>query len=156
MVREITENRIFQVSEITLAYHPLVKNSERPQIHSSKTAYDLIIKNWDHNIIDFQEQFKVMLLNRSNRVLGISTISTGGITGTVADSRIIFSIALKAGACGIILAHNHPSGQLSPSEQDKTLTRKIVDAGKMLDIQVLDHVIITSEGYYSFADDGGI
>lgn len=87
-------------------------------------------------------------------MLGIYEVSSGGITGTVADPKLIFVAALKASACGIIISHNHPSGNLKPSRPDEDLTAKIKQAGKFLDIQVLDHVIVTSEGYYSFADEG--
>ena len=100
------------------------------------------------------EQFKVMLLNRAGKILGIVEISTGGFSGTVADPKVIFGIALKAGASSIILAHNHPSGNLKPSEADKHLTSKICGAGNFLDIAVFDHLIITSEGYLSLLDEG--
>ena len=95
-----------------------------------------------------------MLLNRSNRVLGIYEVSTGGITGTVADPRVILTAALKANAVSIALCHNHPSGSIRPSRQDEELTQKIRNAALFLDIKVIDHVIITTESYYSFADEG--
>lgn len=94
------------------------------------------------------------LLNRAQRVLGIYELSTGGVTGTVADPKLVFIAALKANACNIILSHNHPSGNLKPSSADEQLTKKIATAGMYMDIKVADHVIITSEGYYSFADEG--
>jgi len=81
-------------------------------------------------------------------------LSMGGITGTVADIRLLFSVALNSLATSVIMSHNHPSGNLNPSQQDKDLTRKVQDAGKLMDIQLLDHVIITRESYYSFADEG--
>ncbi len=109
---------------------------------------------WNENKIDFVEQFKILILNRANRVLGIVEISSGGVTGTVADPKLIFAAALKANACGIIISHNHPSCNLNPSRADEELTQKIKHAGKFLDITLLDHVIVTSEGYYSFADEG--
>ena len=95
-----------------------------------------------------------MLLSRANRVLGICTLSKGGTAGTVVDCKLVFATALKACAQSIIVSHNHPSGNLMPSEQDKRLTRRLVQVGKALDLPVLDHVIVTSEGYFSFADDG--
>lgn len=98
------------------------------------------------------EQFKVLLLNTANKVLGISDISTGGVSSTVADPRIVFTTALKANASKIILAHNHPSGNLRPSQSDTDLTIKMKEAGRFLDIMVLDHLIITNEGYYSISD----
>jgi DNA repair protein RadC len=96
-------------------------------------------------------------LNRSNAVLGILSVSKGGISGTVTDVRLIFQGALKTNASGIIVCHNHPSGNAYPSESDKKITQKIKEAGNLMDIQLLDHLIILPvEGYYSFADDGVI
>src|SRR5438128_11419076 len=95
-----------------------------------------------------------MFLNRANNVLGMYDVSTGGISGTVADTRVIFVAALKANACGIIISHNHPSGNLKPSRQDEELTQKIKLAGQLLDIKLMDHAIVTADGYYSFADEG--
>jgi DNA repair protein RadC len=143
-----------QIAEVELIYKSKVKASERPKITSSKDAADLLIKVWDDNKIDFVEQFKVLFLNRSNRVLGLFEASTGGVTGTIADPKLIFVAALKANSCAIVISHNHPSGELKPSQQDEQLTQKIKEGGKFLDIRVLDHIIVTSEGYYSFADEG--
>lgn len=96
-------------------------------------------------------------LNRSNAVLGILSISKGGISGTVTDVRLIFQGALKTNASGIIVCHNHPSGNANPSESDRKITQKIKEAGNLMDIQLLDHIIILPvEGYYSFADDGEV
>ncbi|GEP51099.1 DNA repair protein [Flavobacterium noncentrifugens] len=142
------------VSEIQLIYKTSVKPSERPQIQSSASAYDILMQAWDQNKIEFIEQFKIVLLNKGNKVLGIYELSTGGISGTVVDVRLIFAAALKANASGIIMAHNHPSDNLKASDADKEITKKIVSAGKLLDIPVLDHLIVTTENYYSFADNG--
>jgi len=100
------------------------------------------------------EEFVVICLNRANRMLGWAKISSGGLSGTVADPKVIFQIALKSNASSIILAHNHPSGSLQSSEMDIRLTRKNKEAGLMLDLQALDHIILTTEGYYSFAEEG--
>jgi DNA repair protein RadC len=145
---------LITVAEVELIYKSRVKPSERPLVNSSSKCYQLLLQTWDENKIDFVEQFKVLLLNRCNRVLGIYELSSGGITGTVADVRLVMTAALKANAVAIILSHNHPSGNLKPSRPDIELTTKIKEAGRYLDIQVLDHVIVTSEGYYSFADEG--
>ena len=145
---------LFEVAEIELVYKSKVKASARPVITSSKSAYDILLKAWDENKIELLEQFKVLLLNRANKVLGIYEVSTGGISGTVADPRLIFVAALKANASSIVISHNHPSGNLKPSRQDEELTSKIKQAGQFLDIKVLDHLIVTPEAYYSFADDG--
>ncbi|HEY1009878.1 MAG TPA: JAB domain-containing protein [Daejeonella sp.] len=143
-----------QVAEIQITYKPVIKPSQRPKIDCSKDVYELLSNNWDLNKIEFVEQFKIILLNRANRVLGILDISTGGFAGTVADPKVIFGAALKAAASSIILAHNHPSGNLKPSQADIALTHKITTAGTFLDIAVLEHIILTSESYLSFADEG--
>lgn len=142
------------VAEVELIYKSKVKASERPQVKKSSDAYQILLKSWDENKLEFIEQFKVILLNRNNKVLGIYEASTGGVSGTIADAKLIFTAALKANASGIILSHNHPSGNLKPSQADIHLTNKLKEAGKLLDIQVLDHIIVTTEGYYSFADEG--
>ena len=141
-------------AEVELVYKNKVKPSERPLVKSSKECYQLLLQTWDENKIEFIEQFKVVLMNRAQRVLGIYELSTGGVTGTVADPKLVFTAALKANACNIILSHNHPSGNLKPTRPDEELTKKIATAGMYLDIKVIDHIIVTSEGYYSFADDG--
>ncbi len=143
-----------QVAEVELIYRSKVKASERPQIKTSHDSEQILRRIWNEEKIDFVEQFKVLFLNRANKVLGIFEVSSGGVTGTVADPKLIFVAALKANACAIVISHNHPSGNLKPSQQDEQLTQKINQAGKFLDIKLLDHIIVTSEGYYSFADEG--
>jgi len=142
------------VTEVELVYKSKVKPSERPQLKTSKDSYQLLLQTWDENKIEFVEQFKVVLMNRAQRVLGIYELSTGGVTGTVADIKLVFMAALKSNACSLIISHNHPSGNLKPSRAVEDLTHKIKAAGTLLDIQVLDHVIVTTEGYFSFADEG--
>lgn len=144
----------FQVAEIQLTYKSNVKASSRPMITSSREAYKILLECWDQDRIDFIEQFKVLLLSRANRVLGIFEVSSGSSTATVADPKLIFAAAIKANACSIIVSHNHPSGNPSPSEADKRLTTKLKDGGKILETPLLDHIIVTREGYYSFADEG--
>lgn len=148
------QSKQFQVAEIQLSYRSNVKPSLRPRITCSKDAFEVLKESWDDSKMELVEHFKVLLTNRANKVLGILEISTGGITGTVADPRLIFVAALKAGSIGIILAHNHPSGNLKPSQADIELTRKIKEGGKLLEIQLLDHIILTTEGYFSFSDEG--
>lgn len=147
------ENRI---AEVEMIYKCKVPYSARTKISCSKDSYSILLSNWNPNKIELQEQFKVLLLNRSNAVLGIAEISTGGITGTVVDIRLILSTALKANATNLILCHNHPSGNLNPSVADETITTKIKTAASFLDIRILDHIILSSEGYFSFADEGRI
>lgn len=143
-----------QVAEIQLSYKSTIKASLRPKINTSKDAYNVLIETWDESKIEFIEQFKVLLLNRAHKVLGVFEVSSGSSTGTVADPKLIFVAALKTNACGIIMAHNHPSGNLHPSQTDIDLTRKMKDGGKLLEIQVLDHLIVTKDGYFSFTDEG--
>ncbi|WP_396176977.1 DNA repair protein RadC [Flavobacterium sp.] len=121
------------------------------KITSSKAVFDIM-----HPIIGelVHEEFWVLYLNNSNKVIYKSQLSKGGITGTVVDVRIVFKTAFEQNAVGIILCHNHPSGILKASEADKQITQKIKDAGKTLDINVLDHLIITNNDYLSFADEG--
>jgi len=143
------------ISEVKLIYLSKIRASDRPKITSSKDAYDLFVSTWDLNTLEYFEEFKVLLLNRSNAVLGLIAISKGGISGTITDVRIILQAAIKSCASGIIVAHNHPSGNLNPSESDTKITQKIKEAGNLMDIQLLDHLIIASEeNYYSFADNG--
>lgn len=148
------QTKQFQVAEIQLSYKSNVKPSLRPKITSSRDAYQVLKQSWDEGRLELVEQFKVMLTNRANKVLGIFEVSTGGIAGTVADPKLIFVAALKSGATGVLLCHNHPSGNLTPSQADIELTKKIKEGGKLLEIQLLDHIILTSEGYYSFTDEG--
>jgi DNA repair protein RadC len=145
---------LFQVAEINITYRPKFRASERPKASCSKDLYNILYNNWDLDILELQEQFKIILLNRANRILGIYEVSTGGVAGTVADPKLIFSAALKGCASSIILSHNHPSGNLKPSQADLNLTRKIKSGGELLDIAVLDHIILTADGYMSFADEG--
>lgn len=136
-------NQLFQVSEMSVSYQPKFKASERPRVASSQETYKVLINNWDMQKIHFQEQFYVLMLNSAGRAIGISLISTGGKVATIADPKIIFSIALKAQATSIILAHNHPSESLQPSQADLNLTRRVVEAGKILDLIVIYNLIIT-------------
>ena len=155
MKTEIETNDIKGVSEVILIYKTKVKPKDRAKITSSKDAYQLLFDSWNKNTIEYVEEFKLLLMNRSNAVLGILSVSKGGISGTVTDIRIIFQAAIKTNASGIIVCHNHPSGNLNPSESDTKITRKIKEAGTIMDIQLLDHIIILPiEGYYSFADEG--
>ena len=145
---------MFNVAEVQLIYKSKVPASQRRKITSSRDANDLLKENWNHDTLEHIEEFKVLLLNLSNAVLGIIAVSKGGISGTITDVRIILQAALKSNASGIIVCHNHPSGNLNPSESDTKITQKIKEAGNIMDIQLLDHLIINDEDYYSFADNG--
>jgi len=144
-----------KVNEIQISYKEKIKTLKSEAIKSSEDAGKLFFEQWDKNTIGLHESFKVLLLNNSNKVKGIYQLSIGGITGTLVDIRILFAVILKSLATGIILCHNHPSGKLVPSEMDKQLTKKIKKASVFLDINILDHLIITPNGeYYSFSDNG--
>lgn len=122
----------------------------RPQIRSSLDAYRLMIPD----LMDQPtEQFWIIMLNRSNKVISRRPISLGGVSGTVVDPKVIFKIAIEDLASGIILVHNHPSGNLKASQADIRLTEKIQKAGQLLEIPILDHVIFADDGYLSFADE---
>lgn len=153
-MESINEKKQWQVAEIQLSYKSNVKPSQRPKISRSQDAFEVLKSSWNDSTMELFEEFKVMFTNRANKVLGIMEVSIGGISGTVADPRLIFIGALKAGASGMIVSHNHPSGNLTPSQADIQLTRKLKEGGNLLEIQLLDHIIMTSESYYSFADEG--
>jgi DNA repair protein RadC len=123
------------------------------QLTSSSDVY----RYMRHHFESLQhEEFHIVFLNRANDVIGSKQISVGGFSGTVADGKVIFKTALEKGAQAIILAHNHPSGQLKPSDADKSLTKRLVEFGKYIDLPILDHLIFTDNGYFSFSDHGVI
>jgi len=143
------------MSEIEVVYRNKIKISESPKIVTSYDAAQLLRTVWSDNM-DFCESFYLLCLNRAARVLGWVKISQGGLAGVVVDVRHIFAIALKANSASIIVAHNHPSENIKPSDQDIQITKKIREAGRLFDIPLLDHVILTHENYYSFADEGNL
>jgi DNA repair protein RadC len=145
---------LLQVAEIDIIYKSKVKPSLRPQIKKLGDGADIFRHYWDKNKIEYIEQFKVMLLNRARYVLGIYEVSTGSITGTIADPKLVFSAALKMNASYLILCHNHPSGNLTPSTCDKEMTARMQECGRLLDVPVIDHLIISMEGFFSFQDEG--
>lgn len=154
MEQLINPTDLLVAAEIEVVYKPKVKPSQRYTITSSESAYELLLKSWDEGQLELMEQAKVIFLNCAQKVLGIYKLSSGGLTATVVDVRAVFAAALKANARNIILAHNHPSGNTKPSKSDIQLTKKIAAAGDIMDIPLLDHIIVTGEGYYSFSDEG--
>lgn len=142
------------VSEIEVIYRPAITSN--PIIKSSLDSYKVLWGFFPENTIALKEYFVVLYLNRANKVIGGHRISEGGMTGTVVDPRILLGTALKVAATGIVLSHNHPSGNLKPSKADELLTNKIKQAALFMDIQVLDHLILSPENgmYYSFSDEG--
>ena len=146
------------VSEVELIYKTNIKPSERIKIEDSKKVYEVLKTVYDYNKIEHKESFYAMYLNRANKILAVILISEGGTSACLVDVKIIFQAALKLNASAIILSHNHPSGQLQPSNADIQITNKIKEAAKLLEMQVIDHIIVTPEDdkYYSFADNGQI
>ena len=144
---------LLKVAEVELIYKSKVKTADRPKISSSRNSYEILTILFA-DLMEHREAFWILLLNRANKAIGAYCVSLGGVAGTVADPKLIFQAAIKANACAIILAHNHPSGNLQPSEADISLTKKLKEGGKFLEVQVLDHIIMTEGKYYSFADEG--
>lgn len=140
------------VAEIQLSYRTKVKLDQCPKVNSSASAYKVFIESWDKSQIDFRELMRVMLLNKVGRVLGILDLGFGGTSAAIVEPKLIFVAAIRANAYSIILAHNHPSGETKPSDADNSLTKRLVEGGKLLAIPIHDHLIITENGYFSYAD----
>ena len=143
-----------EVAEIKVFYSANLV--DKVKLTSCTEVFQFILSKWDLDIIEFQEECKIILVNRANFVLGIYELSKGGITGTVVDIRVILSVALKCNASGIILVHNHPSGNMKPSEADKKITQKLHDACELLELTLIDHFIVSKDDFYSFNQDGFI
>lgn len=152
MKNEIIETDLNNISEVQLIYRTKVKPTDRPKISSMDDAVELFRKYWDRDRIEHIEEVKILLLNRTNKVLGIATVSMGGVSGTVMDERVILQYAIKANASAVIMAHNHPSGNLEPSDADKNITRKIKSSLELMSMSLLDHIIITVDGQNSIID----
>jgi len=142
-----------QFEEVRLVYKNKVRASERPKIQSPKEAFDVFHKTWDSDTIGLIEEAKVLLLDNQLRLMSLADISKGGMSEAIVDPRVIFSLALKRRSHKIILAHNHPSGILNPSRADIKLTERLSDLGKMMRIDLEDHLIVTQEGYRSIMND---
>lgn len=143
-----------EVAEVKVSYSNKIKAEDRVTVNNGKEAYEVFKKVFPTDLIDYQEVFYILLLNRANQVLGHRMVSMGGVSKTAVDPKIIFSVALLAHATSVILAHNHPSSTLRPSHADIELTKNLIEGGKLLEIVVADHVILTSEGYYSMSEKG--
>lgn len=141
------------VVEIEVSYKTLLPKEGRKRVLTSKDAYNILYSLWDMNQIEYQEHFWLLLLNRANEVIGSRCMFKGGVSGTIVDIKMILGLALKCNASGIIVAHNHPSGNLSPSNEDLKLNDKLKLASKHVDIQLLDNLVVTLNGYTSFADE---
>lgn len=149
-----TPNFIIPEIKLTVSFDKNVKKSELKVIQSSMDIAEVLRQVFNKDTFDWTEEFIMLCLNRKNAVVGFYKVSSGGMTGTVADPKVIYTLALQCTATSIVIAHNHPSGNLRPSKQDEELTQKIKHAGTMLDIKLLDHIILNDENYFSFADEG--
>lgn len=138
--------KLFELKKVQTEF-PSVK------VNTSKISYDFIKKFYSGDI-EVYESFFILLLNRANKTVGYAKISQGGVVGTCVDIKIIAKYAVDSLASSVILAHNHPSGNTAPSEQDKIITQRIKKALALLDVEVFDHIILTEDSYYSFADEG--
>lgn len=143
-----------KMPEIQVSLHPHFPITERRKVRTSREVYDLIIDVWNKNTMTLFEEFMTLYLARNNAIIGYRNISRGSNCGTVVNIQLILGIALKVNASSIILVHNHPSGNLKPSRVDRDITDKLNNASRFLDIGLLDHIIVTSQNYFSFADEG--
>ena len=141
-----------EIAEIKVSYNFV--STPEVKITSVQKAAEILLSTWDKDTIELQEEFKVIFLNRSNLVLGIYPLSKGTTSGTLVDVKLIFGVALKSNASGIIITHNHPSGNLKPSDADIELTKKIKKCADFLDITLIDHIIVTKNDFYSFSNEG--
>lgn len=144
----------FKVAEVTLQYKPTCK--KQGKVISSDEAYNIFLPTFREGTMEYREYAKVLYLNQASEVIAYNTVSEGGLTETAVDVRIILQGALLTNATQIILAHNHPSGNLKPSSQDDTLTRNVKKACEVMRVHFTDHLILSTDGYYSYRDEGRI
>ena len=143
----------YDIPEIKISYKRS-KNTDTFQLCSSQDSYEALSKMFNEDTIQYEEEALCIFLDKANKTIGWFKISSGGLNATIMDVRKILATALTCGAVGLILAHNHPSGLLRPSLADKDVTEKIKKGGELLDIKLLDHLIISDQGYFSFSDEG--
>ena len=142
----------YKVGEVAMTYKS--STPKQYKVTTADAAYRLMLNSYDEGQLEYRESFKVVLLNNNCDVLGYATISEGGLTETTVDVRMILQVALLTNATAMILVHNHPSGNLTPSRQDRELTKHVVDAARLMNIRVIDHIIISTSNYNSFAENG--
>ena len=140
------------VAEIEISYKPII--TDHTVITSSYQAYELVKQLWDNEKINLQEQFAALFFNQSKKVIGWKVIANGNMTKCIVDIKLLVSLALHCMATHVVIVHNHPSGNLKPSDYDETIIQTIKDALKLIDVQLQDHLIICENGYYSFCDEG--
>lgn len=140
--------------EVQLVYNNKTLAKDRPNVKSPEQAYEIFLQNWDLEQIGLLEEAKILLLDNSMKLMSVASISKGGMTEALVDPRVIFAIALKRRAHAIILAHNHPTGNMKPSHADLRLTERLIASGKLLRIPLQDHLIISNDQYFSLAIEG--
>ncbi|TDW97139.1 JAB domain-containing protein [Dinghuibacter silviterrae] len=150
----MNKNNGLLVPDIKVRFHPKVRMVDLHKIGDAKSAYALFKEKWNMDTIALREEFRVMYINQASRVLGIDLLAIGGINSAHLDTRIMWATALKKAATAIIVAHNHPSGNLEPSMNDRLSTRTIKEGGDILGIKLLDHLILAEDGFISFAEQG--
>ena len=138
-------DRLYKAAEVKLTYETRVKASERYRIKTAEDAAELFFRVWDRSTIEHVEEVKMILLNRANRVLGVAHLTKGGLNGSIIDTRVILQYAIKANASSVILAHNHPSGNLNASDADVNITKRVKDALELMEIKLLDHLILNKD-----------
>ena len=148
-MKEVDFTKMYKAPEVKLTYITKVKASHRIQIKNAEDAACLFFMVWDMSTIEHVEEVKMIMMNRSNRALGVAHLTKGGLSGSVIDTRVILQYAIKANASSVILAHNHPCGNLEPSESDKKITERVKEAMKLVDIELLDHLILNKDEQYS-------
>lgn len=141
-----------KLAEIRAVYKSRTKVAARKKIRGPENVAEYLREIWNPRTLELSEDFLLLCLNNSHQVIGWVKISSGGFAATYVDPRLIFAVALQTAASAIVLAHNHPSGDLNPSDEDKRVTERLVEAGKLLNIRVLDHVILTRDDSYSFRE----
>ena len=156
MKKSETTYRHDLVRKLTFGFDKLVNLRDLPAATCSRELYQIFLEKWDKKRLQYVEDFKVVYMNKQRRVIGVTTISNGAIDYALVDIRVIMANALSCGGVCIALAHNHPSGAVYPSDQDIQLTKDISEAARILKLKVLDHIIITPDTYYSFADEDKI
>ena len=142
--------------KVKVTWDKKVKISEVVQITSSQSAVDILRTIFSKDTFGWTEEMILLCMNRANKPIAYYKISSGGISGTICDPKVVFTLALGTTSSGIIIAHNHPSGNLNPSSADNDITQKIKKGGQLLDIKLLDHIILTEDGYYSYADNDNL
>lgn len=153
---QIVKQALTAYTDVRISYSRNKDLDELQAIRTSEDAEQILRCFYDESTIDYRESFYILCLSRSNKPLAVVKMAEGGQTATIVDTKMIIKTALDVGAVAVVLSHNHPSGELEPSDADKRLTRKIKEAFTVMDMSLCDHIILTGTGYFSFCDNGMI